>query len=349
MAVDDDREDKELFRRGIGFLHRARPLCGLPSGAFARIERRLAQPASKPRRRPLLLAAATLGLLLVAGTAFAVASGGLAHLPVVGPWLAPSPTVSPTPRASKPRHARPSAQPPAPLAAPSSPTEPVTAPAERGTDVAAVAAPPPAPPLAPNGSAGAGASAAPPAVLPRPSGNGDTATPAIGAKPASPVVRKVVLANPPPSPAPAGPAPATAQPTPAPVVPAPAVEPILDESRSLSAAIERWHRDRAASAALGALDEHDRRFANGRLRMEARLLRAEILLAQGREREGLALLDQVTLAGSPRARELFTVRGELRIKLGRCREGRADLDEVLAKGMADAFARRATEALRHCP
>ena len=83
--------------------------------------------------------------------------------------------------------------------------------------------------------------------------------------------------------------------------------------------------------------------------MESRLLRAEILLAQGRERESLALLDQVTIAGSPRARELFTVRGELRIKLGRCRDGRADLGEVLAKGMADAFARRATEALAHCP
>ena len=127
------------------------------------------------------------------------------------------------------------------------------------------------------------------------------------------------------------------------------VNPILEESRSFSAAIERWHRERDGSAALAALDAHERRFPAGHLQPEARLLRAEILLANGRERESLALLDRVMLQGSPRARELFTVRGELRIKLGRCSEGRADLDEVLAKGVVDDFAKRATQAIRHCP
>ena len=83
--------------------------------------------------------------------------------------------------------------------------------------------------------------------------------------------------------------------------------------------------------------------------MEARVLRAEILLSSGSEREALMLLDRMSLAGAPRARELLTVRGELRVKLGRCADGRADLEEVLRKGVADGFAKRAAQALEHCP
>jgi hypothetical protein len=128
-----------------------------------------------------------------------------------------------------------------------------------------------------------------------------------------------------------------------------AVDPILAESQSFAAVIQRWHRDHDGSGALAALDAHERRFPSGRLLVEARVLRAEILLAQGLERESLVLLDHMSLAGSPRARELLTVRGELRIKLGRCADGRADLDEVLSKGVADGLAKRATQALRHCP
>lgn len=143
----------------------------------------------------------------------------------------------------------------------------------------------------------------------------------------------------------AEPAPAAAAPEVAPM----AENPILAESRSFAAALERWHRDHDGRAALATLDAHDRQFPAGHLMPESRLLRAEILLAEGRELQGLALLDRLTLSGSPRARELFTVRGELRIKQGRCREGKADLDEVLAKGVADVFARRAVEALHHCP
>jgi hypothetical protein len=332
MSVDDNREDKELFHRGIGFLHRARPLCGLPPGAFERVERKLEGPATRARRRPLLLAAATVCVVLLAGTAYAVVNGGLAHLPIVGPWLAPK-AIEPE-QVVKPRRSH-------------VPIKPVPAPSVP----AGVGAPAAAPiePLAPPTGNGTTVMASPPAVPTRASAN-EGVVPTLGAK--HPAQGKVALVSPPAAPT-GAPGPAAVAPGPAAVAPAPTAgtpgNSILDESRSFAAAIERWHRERNAGGALAALDEHDRRFAGGRLQMESRLLRAEILLSQDREYEGLALLDQVTIAGSPRARELFTVRGELRIKLGRCREGRADLDEVLAKGMADAFARRAAEAIAHCP
>ena len=125
--------------------------------------------------------------------------------------------------------------------------------------------------------------------------------------------------------------------------------PILSESRSFSGALTRWHRDHDAAAALAALGAHERQFPGGRFALEAALLRAEILLHEGREREGLQLLNSVPLAGVPRARELLTVRGELRVKFGRCEEGRRDLDVVLAKDTTDGFAERANRAIRLCP
>jgi hypothetical protein len=129
----------------------------------------------------------------------------------------------------------------------------------------------------------------------------------------------------------------------------PAGEPIQAESRSFSAALGKWHHDHDAKAALAALDVHERRFPSGQMQLEAWLLRAEIVLHQGREREGLALLDRMSLPALPRARELQTVRGELRVKYGRCTEGRQDLDDVLAKDSADGLARRAARAISRCP
>ena len=126
-------------------------------------------------------------------------------------------------------------------------------------------------------------------------------------------------------------------------------EPIVAESRSFASALERWHRDHDAAAALAALNVHERRFPSGQLGLEARLLRVEILLASGRESDALALLDHMGIAGVPRARELRTVRGELRIKLGRCADGKADLKAVLAGGTADPLAERARQAIAACP
>jgi len=131
--------------------------------------------------------------------------------------------------------------------------------------------------------------------------------------------------------------------------PRPVADPISAESRSFSAALAGWHRDHNAEAALAFLDAHQRRFPAGQMQPEAKLLRAEIFLQQGREREGLALLDGLKLHGLPRGRELLTVRGELRIKFDRCAEGRRDLDHVLAGNVADALGRRAVRARSLCP
>ena len=136
---------------------------------------------------------------------------------------------------------------------------------------------------------------------------------------------------------------------PAPRTPSAAEDPISAESRSFSAALAQWHRDHNASAALAALDLHARRFPHGQIRLEAKLLRAEILLQQGREREALGLLDNVSLSGLPRGRELQTVRGELRVKYHRCADGRRDLEHVLAKDRTDALGRRAGRAISLCP
>jgi hypothetical protein len=84
------------------------------------------------------------------------------------------------------------------------------------------------------------------------------------------------------------------------------------------------------------------------MRLESRVLRAEVNLAEGRERESLSVLDTLSLAGIPRAREMQLVRGELRIKFGRCAEGKRDVDDVLAKGIADPLAKRAAQALSRC-
>ena len=137
-----------------------------------------------------------------------------------------------------------------------------------------------------------------------------------------------------------------AAPVPAPVM---AASPIVAESRSFASALERWHRDHDAAAALAALDMHERRFPSGQLNLEARLLRVEILLASGSGGDALAVLDHMAIAGVPRARELRTVRGELRIKLGRCAAGKADLQAVLASGTADPLAQRARRAIAVCP
>jgi hypothetical protein len=156
----------------------------------------------------------------------------------------------------------------------------------------------------------------------------------------------------------AGGAPSVARPervTPreAPVVvapPPPALpdDPIAREGESFARVLQTWRRSRDSRAALSALDLHERRFGAGQMALESRLLRVEILLSDGREREALALLDRLDLgAGNvPRGRELLTVRGELRIKAGRCDDGRADLASIV--GGADGLAQRARNALTHC-
>ncbi len=121
------------------------------------------------------------------------------------------------------------------------------------------------------------------------------------------------------------------------------------EARSLAAALARWRRDGNAEAALALLSAHERRFAGGALSVEAKVARAEILLALERRDQALVVLDSLSLARLPRARELGTIRGELRARAGRCQEARTDLARVLVGGGGDDLGKRAARAMASCP
>jgi hypothetical protein len=142
---------------------------------------------------------------------------------------------------------------------------------------------------------------------------------------------------------------------PAPVEPMPVAKagppghPIVLESRSFAEVIGHWHHVRDPHAALALLDDHERRYPDGAMRVETRILRAELVLAQGRPWAALAVLDGLSLAGTPRERELVTLRGELRVKAGRCKDARQDLSAVLEKNRDDDLGRRAAQALSRCP
>jgi hypothetical protein len=244
---------------------------------------------------------AALGLILIAGAAFAVASGGLRSLPIVGPLFAPASAVE---NSKSDKHRR-------TLPKPTVEIPPIEQPA----------------PVAPS------------IRLPLPAARGEGR----GDGPR----RTLALRD--PGDARQG---ARADQTPESPAQLPAADkeenPIVAESRSFATVIEPWHRTRNARAALALLDAHERRYPDGHMRLESRVLRAEIYLSQDRESEALGVLDSLALSGIPRARELQTVRGELRIKAGRCAEGKRDLGDVLEKGVADALAKRATQAISHC-
>jgi hypothetical protein len=321
---DDERE-------ALGFLKTGRKLRGLSPTQFQRIGQRLASPRGPTRYRRLLPVLAALGLVLLAGAAVAHVVG-FSRLPFISSLFPSreSGLASKSPRS----HVQ-----PADVTA----TPPVVAPAPERTRLLERAEKPQAP--------------VPPAPLPTPAARSNSrrnlglAPPkrAIAAK-AHEADREMVVPNTPSlAPAPSPPVLTPVSERPSPSKPIAEDDPISAESRSFSAALAQWHRDHNAEAALAALDVHERRFPRGQIRLEAKLLRAEILLQQDRGREALSLLDSVSLSGLPRGRELQTVRGELRVKYGRCPEGRRDLDHVLMKDRADSLGRRAARAISLCP
>ncbi len=369
MSIEQQSTSAEE-REALEFLKRGRKLRGLSQIQLQRIERRLEHPARPNRKRIWLPVLVTLGLGLIAETAVAHITD-LSHLPLIGPLFSPAnPGTTPEQRRPPKKARTPSAA--VTLPSPANPTTPPVAATASSSEVSEnlgpsrPVAPPPTKAVLP---ARAGLSAAPASgairqvsvVTARRPGpvsetkSRDQAEPGLptmgtpaGAE-ATPIASAFIE---PPSvrePAPvAWPGKNAVQPTPAAPAPPPE-DPITIESRSFSAALAEWHRDHNAQAALVALDSHERRFPNGHLQLEGRLLRAEILLKQGREREGLVLLDAVPLTGLPRGRELQTVRGELRIKYGRCADGRSDLASVLAKDSTDVLGRRAARAISLCP
>jgi len=302
--------------RGLRLLHRVRSPRGLTSEQVRRIASRLDATVLPVRRRSLLPVLAAVALLLSAGTAAAWATGTLPRLPVVGALFTRPPNV---PRSPAVAMARAPIR-PLEVAAPKEQAPPASVPDEIGGLEGTEGSQPrrreggPAS-LAPAGRRRASPSPAPPATRPRPT-----------APQEPPTVPSTVPGT----------------------TPLAVDSPIARESESFANVLRSWRRDHDDRTAMSALDLHDRLFASGQMALESRLLRVEILLSRGSNREALALLDRLSLGKGnvPRGPELLTVRGELRIKAGRCDDGRADLASIAAG--SDGLAQRARNALTHC-
>jgi tetratricopeptide (TPR) repeat protein len=119
------------------------------------------------------------------------------------------------------------------------------------------------------------------------------------------------------------------------------------EAQVLSEAYRRLRAEDDPAGALGALDEHARRFPFGALQPEAALARAEALLRLGRRQEGLAAIEALP-AERGRERERAVVRGELRAGLGRWPQALVDFDYVLAAAIADESDERALRGRAAC-
>jgi hypothetical protein len=309
-AAPEKAEEKAQGDRALRLLHGVRHLRGLTPGQVRRIASRLDAAVVPVRRRSLLPVLAILALLLSAGTAVAWTTGALRRLPAM-----------------------------------------------RGLFTSTrIARRPPSPSLSPSPSvAGAGVR---PIEIATPEAQAPTAD--LEEPEASrPPRRPDVPASVPPGRRRASHAPAALAVRQGPAasresskLPAPTSlmdgNPIAREGESFAKVLRSWRRDHDGRASLSALDLHDHGFARGQMALESRLLRVEILLSEGRDRDALALLDSLALGKGnvPRGRELLTVRGELRIKAGRCGDGRADLASI--GGGTDGFAERARNALTYC-
>lgn len=298
-----------LAERGLAFLHRARPLGGLTAHQQARIARRLGERPPRRRTPALVRAWALAALVLGACTAAAWASGALERVPGLGSLLGR--TRSPGAGAPRPRQGAvpPSEAAPGEGPAGGAPARPFASGDARAPEIDSppVAAAPPASRAQEAFGAGVPARRRASATAPR-APRGAPHEGALGEPPESAIVA---------------------------------------EGRSFARVLDLWRTRRDGPAALKALDAHDRSFSRGQMLMEARVLRAEILLATRREREALAVLDTVPVEQVPRGRELRTLRGELRARFGQCEAARADLAALEAG--SDATATRARAALARCP
>jgi hypothetical protein len=116
--------------------------------------------------------------------------------------------------------------------------------------------------------------------------------------------------------------------------------PSPSEAASLASAFRALRSDGDPSAALRSLDEYERQFPAGVLRNEARVARAEALIALGRREEALPWLMQLggetdgrtgRLGARTLTRNVRLTRGELLVEAGRCAEATRDFG-VLATG-----------------
>jgi len=124
--------------------------------------------------------------------------------------------------------------------------------------------------------------------------------------------------------------------------------PPSSEAQVLGDAFRELRTRGDAAAALRALEEYDRRFPAGALRSEARVARAEALLALDRRRDALPSLEGLEASGATPTREVRVTRGELLAEAGRCPDAVRDFDAVLAAGERDAAGARALYGRASC-
>jgi Tetratricopeptide repeat len=103
-----------------------------------------------------------------------------------------------------------------------------------------------------------------------------------------------------------------------------------------------------ASAALRLLDGYDRDFPAGTLQDEARIARAEALVALGRRMDALPLLEAIESSGGSPTRDLRIARAELLVEAGRCPSALGDFEAVLASTKKDDAAGRALYGRAFC-
>jgi hypothetical protein len=103
-----------------------------------------------------------------------------------------------------------------------------------------------------------------------------------------------------------------------------------------------------AGAALRALDAYDRRFPHGAFASEARIARAEALVALNRRAEALPLLVGIEDGGDSLTPDARVTRGELLADAHRCDEAVRDFAAVLAVAGDGAAAVRALYGRARC-
>lgn len=134
--------------------------------------------------------------------------------------------------------------------------------------------------------------------------------------------------------------------TPPDQAPPPPPDPAAEEAALVARAFRVLRTDRRPVAALEALDERERRFPGGALVAEARVARAEALVALGRGPDALSLVDGVDGGALPRSLRL--ARAELRSGVERCADATSDFDAVLVGGDDDALGERALYGRASC-
>jgi hypothetical protein len=107
------------------------------------------------------------------------------------------------------------------------------------------------------------------------------------------------------------------------------------EAGLLARSFRRLRAEHDPAAALELLDAYDRQWAAGQLSTEAGLARVEALLALGRHREALDVLERRAEV----ARERPLLRGELRAEAGRCAPALADFAQAERTAPSDVAAR----------